>query len=833
MKFKFIVSLLLLFSIASYASENRLASEPTVFDIIMQRVQQSEWAGVTSAASLDAEVKTLSASLLANGSWTDINYTSTATTSWGPFTHLNRLTKLILAYTLNTSANYGSNALYQKISAAFNYWYTTDPRSTNWYLQEIACPQRVGVLLILMRAGAEQLPQTLEQNLIARMKSIGGSPDEPYRGIGSNKVDIATHWIYRGCLMKDDSVLSFGVQQVYYPIFMTTGEGLQYDFSYFQNGLQLYAGDYGVPYILNIAKIANYTLGTQYEISQEKSDLITTFTKDHYLKLIRGKYFLYSIIGRELSNPSGLNAAAYSESILMASKVKNLDPSHAAEYDAAIKRLKGEVSASYQISPQHIHYWKGDYALYNSPDYTFDVRMVSTRTCRDENGNGQNLKGYFLSDGANSIVVDGNEYLDIFPVWDWARIPGVTAPQKTSIPKPAQWGNPGTSVFAGGVSNGTYGVTTYLLNDQQYSVNTTARKSWFEFGNEVVCLGAGIKSTAAEQINTTVNQCLLNGNVVVKANNTETTLNTGTYNYTNNVSWIYHNKVGYFFPKGGNVNLTNNQQSGSWYSINTNSSSSTVNKDVFKLWFNHGTTPTVANYAYIIVPGKSIDQIRSYDTSDIEILINSDSLQVVHQKKLNLWGMVFYKAASFKNSQFTIKADNACALMLQNPESASVQGWLSDPSQNKSEIKLRFVSSAIPAEKELATIMPAAPYAGSTTEFVIDKNTTDSKLTGKTQSDPSTGIESTSSDLSSLFVPNPVKRGENAQLKFQSIQEENVQLKLNDINGRRIISKLCPVDKGENLIPVETSSLNSGIYLISILCENKLNMITKKLLVDQ
>lgn len=91
MKFKFIVSLLLLFSIASYASENRLASEPTVFDIIMQRVQQSEWAGVTSAASLDAEVKTLSASLLANGSWTDINYTSTATTSWGPFTHLNSL----------------------------------------------------------------------------------------------------------------------------------------------------------------------------------------------------------------------------------------------------------------------------------------------------------------------------------------------------------------------------------------------------------------------------------------------------------------------------------------------------------------------------------------------------------------------------------------------------------------------------------------------------------------------------------------------------------------------------------------------------------------------
>ncbi len=84
--------------------------------------------------------------------------------------------KMVLAYTFSTSTYYKSAALYPKISNAFSYWHSADPRSTNWYNQQIGSPQRVGVLLILMRAGAQQLPQALEQNLLARMVSIGGSP---------------------------------------------------------------------------------------------------------------------------------------------------------------------------------------------------------------------------------------------------------------------------------------------------------------------------------------------------------------------------------------------------------------------------------------------------------------------------------------------------------------------------------------------------------------------------------------------------------------------------------------------------------------------------------
>lgn len=33
-----------------------------------------------------------------------------------------------------------------------------------------------------------------------------------------------------------------------------------------------------------------------------------------------------------------------------------------------------------------------------------------------------------MSDGATNIRVNGNEYADIFPVWEWDRIPGTTLP---------------------------------------------------------------------------------------------------------------------------------------------------------------------------------------------------------------------------------------------------------------------------------------------------------------------------------------------------------------------------------------------------------------------
>ncbi len=112
-----------------------------------------------------------------------------------------------------------------------------------------------------------------------------------------------------------------------------------------------------------------------------------------------------------------------------------------------------------------------------------------------------------MSDGATNIRVNGNEYVDIFPVWEWDRIPGTTLPAGEKR-NPVDWGTKGTCTFTGGVSDGKYGVMTFRLND--YGVK--AQKSWFMFDNEVVCLGSGIGSDVPADIVTTLNQCHLDGN---------------------------------------------------------------------------------------------------------------------------------------------------------------------------------------------------------------------------------------------------------------------------------------------------------------------------------
>ncbi len=727
---------LLLVIIFAFALQTRAAKHPgnepsislektnaaaTVYETIMERVRTFHM-NVNVDTVVNQTTRYLS--MLNNqGDFPDVDYDSDAQTNWPPLAHLDRLKPMVLSYTIPASSYYGNQAVYTAIVNMLTYWYDKHPLSTNWYMQQIACPQRMGVILILLRSGAQQIPSTLETNLVNRIEEEGGRPDQPGSpGTGANKLDIATHWVYRGCLTQNDEVLSFGAEQVYYPLYLTTGEGIQQDYSYHQHGNQFYTGGYGYAYISGISAIALYTVDTPYALSTEKFDLLSKFTRVGYIPVIRGQNFNYNVLGRGLSRPGALNQSGFGTIL---GTMKQLDPVNETEYENAIRRLQGLEDPSYGLTPSNTHFWRSDYTLHQRPGYTVDIRMASIYTCRNENGNGENVKGYFLTDGAMDIAINGDEYIDIFPVWDWAKIPGVTSPAVSTIPKPAQWQTSGTSTFAGGVSDSIYSVTAYYLNDQEYDINTAAKKSWFAFDDEIVCLGAGINSTATQEINTTVNQCLLEGNVIAKAGNTTETLSQGSHSF-NNLSWVLHNGVGYYFPSAANTVISNQSQTGTWQSINSSQSGESVTKDVLKMWFNHGTTPTSGNYSYFIVPNKNtIDEMNNYPANNIQILANTDSVQAVKHNTLNIWGIVFYQAATFTYDNVTVQADKGCIVMLKSVGSSQVTALVADPSRTQSTIKLVATLPSIEGTKELTCSLPTAPdaYAGSTFKYVIDQNT--------------------------------------------------------------------------------------------------------------
>lgn len=705
-----------------YAVNNQSSEMRSVdtFDIIMERIQTSH--KNVNVTSIENNTTNYLSVINSDGSFPDINYNDQELTNWTPIGHLDRLKNIILAYTIENSKYFGDVIVYNTIVSMLNYWYDKHPISTNWYQQQIACPQRMGILLILMRSGSQQLPTDLEEKLLTRMETEGGRPDDPSHGTGANKLDIAIHWIYRGCLTKNTEVLSFGAEQVYYPIFLTTEEGLQHDFSYQQHGNQLYIGGYGHVFVNGITNISQYMVDTPYALSGEKLDLLSKFIRTAYIPVIRGKYMLYNVLGRGVSRKDNLNQNGFTTVI---NRMISLDPANTSEYEAAIKRLKQTEPANYQIKIANTHFWRSDYTLHQRSGYTFDVRSSSKYACKNENGNGENIKGYFMADGATEIVINGDEYTDIFPVWDWARIPGVTAPALTAIPKPAQWGQTGTSTFAGGVSDGTYGASAYWLDDKNFDINTTAKKAWFLFDDEIVCLGAGITSTATQSINTTLNQSLLQGDVIANADGTDKVLEKGSHTYTN-PSWVLHNGVGYLFPEGGNITISNQEQSGKWSSINTSLTDEVVSKDIFKIWFDHGVKPVNKGYSYIIVPNKNtVDEMKAYSSANIEVLSNTDLIQAVRHKELNILSLIFYKAGIFKSEDISISTDGSCTLLLKNIGTPEVEIYVSDPSRSKSNLSIRTELPLIEGLKELKCELPKYPdaYAGSTFKYTIDKNT--------------------------------------------------------------------------------------------------------------
>ena len=384
----------LVFAVVSLCHASATETQ-TVFDKIIQNVVNQQ----LSTADIDYEDGQTSlylSTLRPDGSFPDIDYKSTSQVSWAPYKHLSRLRSMAISYISPKSEYYGDEALHKTIINMLNYWYDSNPKSTNWFWQEISWPQIMGVDLCLLRVGKEPVPQDLESKILKRMRDISKGPDQPgSQGSAANKMDIALQWIYRSTLQADKETLDFSVDQLYYPLRFNTGEGLQSDYSYLQHGRQLYIGVYGEAVLEAVLNAAFSLTGTEYERGEEIG-LVSDFLRKAYIPAVRGRLMMYNAVGRSMACIGGTNRTSF-PSIL--EDMKKLDPEYSDIYDAAIKRVSGKESASYGLEPYHRHFWRADYTLHQRPEYTIDVRMATIRTKRCENGNQENLKGYFLTEG--------------------------------------------------------------------------------------------------------------------------------------------------------------------------------------------------------------------------------------------------------------------------------------------------------------------------------------------------------------------------------------------------------------------------------------------------
>jgi chondroitin AC lyase len=345
----------------------------------------------------------------------------------------------------------------------------------------------------------------------------------------------------------------------------------------------------------------------------------------------------------------------------------------------------------------------------------------------------EGLMNHHYADGSNFISRTGEEYFNIFPVYDWQKIPGTTVVQKPSLPPETEIQKRGLTEFVGAVTNGKMGAAVF---DFKCLIDPlSAKKSWFFFEKEYVCLGTGIDYYGDLPVVTTLNQCLLKGDVVVMQGNNRSIVSRGDHDLQN-VKWIIHDNVAYVFPENTSLVLSNQSAKGSWYRINQQSDSprEEISMDVFKLWMDHGKRPSNAGYSYIVVPSVTESDLTGTNAGrSIEVLANNSDIQAVKHNGLNVCQMVFYKAGKISVApDITIGMDSPGLIMVRTEGKVIKEISVSDPSRRLGKIHFSvsvridkkggdFKATWDEAEglTEISVDLPQGVYAGSSVTVIL------------------------------------------------------------------------------------------------------------------
>lgn len=732
------------------------------------------------------EVGSYLSSMQADGSFDDINYQSQDVVYWEPRYHLERLTAMAYAYTKEESLLKGDESLFNKIVLGLQYWYDLNLVSPNSWFEIIAVPQRYGTLFIALREYLYDLPQDLRDNIIERWWNRGGDPDDQAGGI--NKSDVALQRLYYGLVTDAAPIVDEAVYNIRITIHhVKNKEGFQYDNSYFTHGNQLYIGGYGENHLLLLTKIAVCLKGTKYAFTNEEITVLSEFVRNTFIPCIRGGSLQWNSYGRGIARKDDLSKKERLCPIMQRMAV--IDETYGDQYLSSLMRIKGEKEAEFQVKPLSNWYWLADFYLHVRPGFTFSVRANSVNTIKPEHGNGENLLGYYLGEGSTCLTMDGSEYYNIMPLWDWAKIPGTTVSQLDYIPSYDPWGANGLGVsrFCGGVTDSVSGIATFFYEDTIDGEPQSAKKSWFMFDDAVACIGNSLSSL--RDMTTTIEQNWGGQNVkLLKENGQEEKEYRDEFKdlvINDSSLTVLHNGVGYYFPDSAQLKISNCCQNGSWHIINSALPDTVVTGKVFTLSLNTRKDSQNKNYAYVIYP--QLDDMKTVQYN-VDIIANTDSVQVVYHKSSDKYGIVFFSPCTFSSDSFSITASDPCVILYSVRENSI---YIADP------------------EKKEKTILITLNYGGG--NYFTSANFHPDYFAGRTVRcllSQSTGINNDNS-----IWPIWEKTSNGIQLLFN--QPFNGYFQIYGLDG-----KLIKSDYLEGKI-IHNEILAKGVYVLKLISFNK------------
>nr|WP_294899203.1 polysaccharide lyase family 8 super-sandwich domain-containing protein [uncultured Pedobacter sp.] len=581
------------------------------------------------------QTKKILALLDEKGDFSDIDYLNIEKGAFQPGEHWMRLYKLSLLYQTKGEF-FHDKALAQKIINSVRFWIHTDPIITSTWWNNMGVPLCIGKVFILME---NELPKDIITDGIAMINRGVRKDHYEYYGpaTGQNLLWIAFAHVYSSCFANDTAGLHRAFNSAEKEIKISTDEGIQPDYSFHQHGPQFYSFGYGKTFSLTAAQLIYLAQNTRYQFSDEKIAILSHYILDGQQWATRNKFLEYTAKGREISrNVPDTN------SLLFAIKIMSgIDKDRKLEYQIFYDQLKSGYRDVSLIGNRYFRY--SDFMVQQRKGYYFSVKGASKKIIASESGNGENIKGYYQGNGTYYLTKTGKEYDGIFPLLNWKQLPGSLAEQDSASLPLIDFGrtNFGHTNFVYGVSDSLYGAFGYDYKKDKVQ----AKRSWFMFDKEIVCLVAGVNYSSTNKLCQTLNQCYANGDIWV--NNKKFDQNQLE---SKKIKRVYHDSVGYVFDSTSFLKkVTVEKRTGSWNDINKMESKQPFSKKVFSLNIDLGKQLENQHFMYAILPNISGDSFRGYNLKKhISILKNDSDIQAVFQKDLKQVQAVFYTAGSLK-----------------------------------------------------------------------------------------------------------------------------------------------------------------------------------------
>jgi len=208
------------------------------------------------------------------------------------------------------------------------------------------------------------------------------------------------------------------------------------------------------------------------------------------------------------------------------------------------------------------------------------------------------------------------------------------------------------------------------------------------FINEgMVALGTNITLGVNLSVLTTINQCLLKGDVNVDGQTGAITK--GNHTYTT-AKWVHHDGIGYISltSTAPTFHVGNTAQNGSWASINAAYSSATVTLDVFSLALDHNLQPKNQTYAYAVLPGvtaANMPTLVSQISKTVTIYANNENIQAIFyinkQGIQSLFASFFIAGTISGGTGWNVQVNHPCVLIIHDftGVNKTIQIWAANP----------------------------------------------------------------------------------------------------------------------------------------------------------